>query len=108
MRLYVPWITLCAVLFFALRGAEDPSRRHGRILSNDAAVRAVEVLRKTDPLKYQGYDVVHVAWAGKGEGGQRNRWVVLCDREPRTALRQAVVVELDGRDGTLLNIRRPR
>jgi hypothetical protein len=107
MRLYLSWIAVCAILFFALRNAEDPSRRHGRILSNDAAVRAVQILRKTDPVKYRGYDVVHVAWASRGEGGSRNRWIVLCDREPRTALGAAVVVELDGTDGTLLTLRKP-
>ena len=100
---YPAWITVCAVLFFSLRGAEDPSRRSDRILSNDAAILAVRAL----PAQYKGYEVVHVAYAPKGEGGDRARWVVLCDRVPHTALHDAVVVELDANDGKLLTIRRP-
>jgi len=93
--LYPAWILLCAILFLALRHAGDPSRRPGRILSNDAAVRALAILHRP------GYEVVHVA----GEG---NRWIVLCDRVPHTGLREAVVVELDAVDGRLLAIRKPR
>jgi hypothetical protein len=33
--------------------------------------------------------------------------VVLCDRVPHSGLRDAVVVELDARDGALLGIRKP-
>ncbi|PYQ53911.1 MAG: hypothetical protein DMF59_00360 [Acidobacteria bacterium] len=105
--LYPLWIVLCALLFFALRNREDPSRRHDRILSNDAAVRAVAVLRQTDRARYAGYEAVHVAYAGRGEAGGAARWVVLCDRVPHTELRDAVVVELDARDGSLLTIRKP-
>ncbi len=93
--LYPAWIALCAILFLALRHSDDPSRRPGRILSNDAAVRALAILHRP------GYEAVHVA----GEG---NRWIVLCDRVPHTALRDAVVVELDARDGHLLMMRKPR
>ena len=93
-------MVICAALAFALRNAEDPSRRGGRILSNDAAVRAVAVLHQLDRAKYGDYDAVHVAW-------ETNRWIVLCDRVPHTALRDAVVVELDGRDGRPLRIRKP-
>jgi len=32
---------------------------------------------------------------------------VLCDRVPHTALREAVVVELDAANGSLLAIRKP-
>ena len=105
--LYPLWIVLCALLFFALRNREDPSRRHDRILSNDAAVRAVAVLRQTDRARYAGYEAVHVAYAGREEAGGAARWVVLCDRVPHTELRDAVVVELDARDGSLLTIRKP-
>ncbi len=105
--LYPMWILLCAGLFFALRNREDPSRRSDRILSNDAAVRAVAILRQKDRVRYAAYEPVHVAYAGRGEGGRAARWVVLCDRVPHTALRDAVVVELDARDGTLLTIRKP-
>ena len=103
--LYPAWIALCAVLFFAVRGAEDPSRRRDRILNNDAAILALRALPKP---RYAGYETVHVAYAPRGEGGDRARWVVLCDRVPHTALRDAVVVELDARDGTLLTIRKPQ
>jgi len=92
--LYPLWILICAMLFLAMRGREDPSRRPGRILSNDAAVRALAALHRP------GYEAVHVA----GEG---NRWIVLCDRVPHTGLQEAVVVELDAIDGHLLGIRPP-
>ena len=105
--LYPLWIAICAVLVFALRNSEDPSRRHDRILSNEAAVRALAILRKVDRPRYNGYEAVHVAYAGRGEGGRAARWVVLCDRVPHSALRDAVVVELDAGDGSLLTIRKP-
>ena len=102
--LYVSWILLCAIGFAVLRGAEDPSRRAGRILSNEAGDRAVAVLRAKG---IRGYEAVHVAYAGRGEAGAENRWVVLCDRVPHTALREAVVVELRAEDGSLITIRKP-
>ena len=105
--LYVAWIALCAVLFFALSGAEDPSRRRDRILSTDAGTRAAAIAAQRD-VRYKGYDVVHVAYAGRGEGGREARWVVLLDRVPHTALRDAVVVELRASDGALLAMRAPR
>src|SRR5262249_43815753 len=98
--LYPAWIVLCAALAFALRNSEDPSRRQGRILSNDAAVLAVNLLHQVDRAKYRHYEAVHVAWEGSG-------WIVLCARVPHTALRDAVVVELDGRDGRLVRMRKP-
>jgi hypothetical protein len=98
--LHPTWILFCAALAFALRDTEDPSRRRDRILRNDAAARAVAVLRQTDRARYRDYEPVHVAW-------ERNRWIVLCDRVPHTALREAVVVELDGRDGRVLQVRKP-
>ena len=102
--LYIGWIAICAVLFFVLRNAEDPSRRAGRILSNDAGDRAVAILRER---KITGYEAVHVAFARRGEGGREDRWVVLCDRVPHTALRDALVVELRAVDGSLIQIRKP-
>lgn len=104
---YVAWIAICAALFAALSGAEDPSRRRDRILSNDAGARAVVVAAQRDP-KYRGYEAVHVAYAGRGEGGREARWVVLLDRVPHTALHDAVVVELRASDGALLTMRAPR
>ena len=101
---YVLWIAICAILFVVLRHAEDPSRRAGRILSNDAGTLAVLILRQRG---LRDYEAVHVAYAGRGEGGSENRWVVLCDRVPHTALRDALVVELRAGDGSLLTIRKP-
>jgi hypothetical protein len=105
--LYLVWIAICAVLFFALRGAEDPSRRRGRILPSDAGRRALAELQKQEPETYRSYEVVHVAYAREGEGAPEKRWIVLTDNVPRTALRDAVVVELRAEDGSLLRIRKP-
>jgi hypothetical protein len=105
--LYPAWIALCGVLFFALRGAEDPSRKHDRLLNTEAGEKAIAILHTRDPLRYSDYEVVHVAWAAKGEGGEANRWVVLCDHAKRSGLHNAVVVELEGRDGRLLVVRKP-
>jgi hypothetical protein len=105
--LYPAWIVLCTILFVAFRHRDDPSRRAGRIQSEDAAVRAIMVLKNADALRFRNYEAVHVAWATRGEGGgSADRWVVLCDRVPHTELRDAVVVELDGKDGRLLKMRR--
>ena len=98
--LYPAWIAVCAVLFLALRGADDPSRPRGRVLSNDAAAIAVRLLGQQP--QYRGYEAVHAALSD-----DHKRWVVLCDAVPHTALRRAVVVELDARDGRLLTIRKP-
>ncbi|HEX3580324.1 MAG TPA: hypothetical protein VH087_01090 [Thermoanaerobaculia bacterium] len=104
--IYAAWIALCAVLFVGLRSAEDPSRRGDRILNNDAAARAEAIL--TADARYRGYEVVHVAYANRGEGGTEARWVVLLDRVPHSALHEARVVELRAKDGTLLVVRAPR
>jgi hypothetical protein len=106
--LYPAWIALCAVLFFALRGADDPSRRGDRILNNEAGKRAIAILRQRDPVRFRDYEPVHVAWAGRGEGGEVGRWVVLCDRRVHTGLVDAVVVEVDGKSGGLLMVRSAR
>ena len=105
--LYLAWIVVCAVLFVAMRSANDPSRSRDRILSNDAGARAAMIAAQRD-ARYRNYDVVHVAYAGRGEGGREARWVVLLDRVPHTALHDAVVVELRAKDGALLTIRTPR
>ena len=107
LLLYMGWIVLCAILFVALRGAEDPSRRRGRILSLDAGRRALHILRARDAQRFAAYEVVHVAAARAGEGGREGRWVVLLDRVPHTGLRDAIVVELRAEDGALVTIRRP-
>jgi hypothetical protein len=101
------WTVLCIALFFGLRGAEDPSRRRGRILSQDAGRIAMEILRARDEARFEDHHVVHIAWARAGEGAPEQRWIVLIDRVPHTSLREAVVVELAAEDGKLLRIRRP-
>lgn len=101
--LYILWIALCAVLFVALRGAEDPSRPQGRILSLEAGTRALAIAKARG---FEGYEVVHVARARAGEGGAEHRWIVLLDQVPHTSLKRAVVVELRVEDGTLLRVRK--
>jgi hypothetical protein len=103
--LHLGWLTLCAILFLALSGAEDPSRPKGRILSIDAGQRALAVAKQRG---MNDLEVVHVARARAGEGGAEDRWIVLLDRVPHTRLREALVVELRSSDGTLLTIRKPR
>jgi hypothetical protein len=98
--LYPAWIAICVVLFLALRGAGDPSRPKGKVLSNDAAAIAVGIVRRQP--RFRGYEAVHVA-----ANDDRSRWIVLCDAVPHTALQRAIVVELDARDGKLLGIRKP-
>jgi hypothetical protein len=102
--LYPAWIAVCAVLFLALGGLEDPSRPRGRILSIEAGTRALEIARARG---LDGYEVVHVARARAGEGAAEHRWIVLLDRVPHTRLAEAVVVELRVEDGTLLRVRKP-
>jgi len=104
---YLAWIAVCAILFLALSGREDPSRPKGRILSIDAGARAVEIVRARE-ARFRDYEVVHVGFARRGEGGAQDRWIVLLDRVPHTRLDQAVVVELASEDGKLLAIRKPR
>ena len=99
--LYAAWIVFCALLFALLRGAEDPSRREGRIPSVEAGEIALRQLNRP------GYEVVQVAWARAGEGAPEPRWVVLLDRDPRSGLREAVVVELRAEDGRPIRMRKP-
>jgi hypothetical protein len=101
---YIGWIALCAILFVALRGLEDPSRPTGRILSVEAGRRAQAIARDRGLRDHQ---VVHVARARKGEGGTADRWIVLLDRVPHTRLDEAVVVEIGLEDGRLLQVRKP-
>jgi hypothetical protein len=102
--LYPVWLLVCATLFFALDGLEDPSRPKGRILSIDAGRRAAAIARQRG---YTDYEVVHVARARANEGAVEDRWIVLLDKVPHTRLREAVVIELRTDDGTVLRIRRP-
>jgi hypothetical protein len=102
--LYLGWLALCALLFVATSGLEDPSRPTGRILSIDAGNRALTIAAQRG---LRDYSAVHVARARRGEGAAEDRWVVLLDRVPHTRLHEAVVVELDVEDGQLLRIRKP-
>jgi hypothetical protein len=102
--IYAVWIVLCAVLFLALGGLEDPSRPMGRILSIDAGQRALAFARERG---ISGVEVVHVARARASEGAAEDRWIVLLDHVPHTRLREAVVVELRIADGSLIRMRRP-
>ena len=103
--IYPVWIVVCVILFFALRGLEDPSRPRGRILSLEAGRRALSIATERG---LRGYEVVHVALARAGEGAPEDRWVVLLDKVPHTRLQEAVVVEVRAEDGTLLRIRKPQ
>jgi len=96
--LYLAWIALCAVLFLALSGFEDPSRPKGRILSIDAGNRALVYATERG---LRNYRVVHVA-------RDDDRWIVLLDRVPHTRLKEAIVIELRVDNGRLMRIRRPQ
>ncbi len=107
LPLYIVWIAFCAFLFAALKNLEDPARPEGRILSYEAGRRALSILRERDAARFGGYEVVHVGRARGGEGAPEDRWVVLCDRVPHSALAEAVVVEIERDSGKLLRIRKP-
>jgi hypothetical protein len=102
--IYGLWIAICAILFLALSGVRDRSRPNGRILSNDAGKMAEQVLLRSGRT-YRGYHVVHIADPERGDADPR--FIVLLDSEPRSALSQAVVVELRARDGALVRMRKP-
>jgi hypothetical protein len=102
---YVALALVCAILFVALDGLEDPSRPKGRILSIHAGQRALAIAAERG---YRGYEVVHVARGRSGEGRPENRWIVLLDTVPHSGLKNAVVIELDEESGKLLRIRRVR
>ncbi len=104
--IYAVWIVLCAAAFLALSRAEDPSRRSGRILNDEAGVIAQRLVRDRGP-EFRDFEVVHIAWASKGEVGPEARWVVLLDSKRHSGLSRAVVLELRAEDGALLRVRRP-
>ena len=104
--LYPAWILVCAGLFFALRGAHDPSRPDDRLPGDDAGARALQTLQRMDAHRFASYEVAHVAYSPRGELGDRARWVVLCESES-SGLSGGVVVELDAYTGKLLRIRPP-
>jgi uncharacterized membrane protein YdfJ with MMPL/SSD domain len=102
--LYLAWFAVCAVLFVALDGLEDPSRPRGRMLSVEAARVASRIAEQRG---LRNYEVVHVARARAGEGAPEDRWVILLDQVPHTSLERAVVIELDIERGTFLRMRPP-
>ena len=105
---YPLWIIFCALAFLALRDWEDPSRPGNRIHNDEASRRALAALHRADADRFAGYTIVNVAFARKRETGTSDRWIILADRPARTALREAVVVELDARTGQVLAIRKPK
>ncbi len=76
---------------------EDPSRRRDRVSSETAGEIALAILERQDPARFAGYEVVNVAWAREREVSPDARWIVLLDHHPRTALDEAIVVELEPR-----------
>jgi len=86
------------------RDMEDPSRRGDRIANEEASSRALRILRRADPQRFQGFSVVHVAFSRRGELGPEARWLVLCDPASR-GLQGSVVVELRASDGSLIRVR---
>lgn len=102
---YPVLILVCALLFVVLRDAPDPSRRIDRVDKDDAAVIALAELRRSGGARYEAYEVVHVALAKRGEVTNEPLWLVLCDRRERSALREAVVVQLRAADGEVVGIR---
>lgn len=98
------WAVVCAILFVALDGLEDPSRPKGRILSIDAGRRAVAIAAERG---WRGYEVVHVARGRANEGAKEDRWIVLLDTVPRSGFEKAIVIELGLESGELLRIRHP-
>src|SRR5688572_23065091 len=98
--LYLAWMVICAIAFVALRRADDPSRKRDALLSNDAGRMALTHLRQHDRQTFREYEFVHVARSG-------DRWIVLCDRVPHSALSDAIVVKLRAADGALIRFRRP-
>ena len=104
---YPLWIVFCALAFLALRDFEDPSRPGHRIHNEEASRRALAALYQADAQRYAGYTIVNAAFARNRETGSGDRWIILADHPSRTALREAIVVELDARTGNVLAIRPP-
>lgn len=104
---YVVWIAISAAMVGGTVYLPDASRPSGRLDTEEASKRALEELHEMDPQRFGAYDVVAVAGSGRGELGPEARWVVLCDRSDRSALSEAVVVELDAGDFRLIRVRKP-
>jgi hypothetical protein len=103
--LYVLWILFCGALFLILQPTEEEAARSTRLPSRSAGEIAQQIVRKSNPERWGGHDVVNVAYSREGEAGPEARWIVLLDRQPRSGLEEAVVVELEPVTGALIRIR---
>lgn len=92
---YPAWVGVCALILVAVHDMEDGSRRRTRISNGRVADLAISLLKENHGSRFEDYTVAHVAYARKGEIGETSRWVVLSDQEDRTALRHAIVVEIE-------------
>jgi hypothetical protein len=103
---YPVWIGFCAILFLMLRGAPDPSRPLDAFWTETAIEVSLEALRSEPSGRFDDYEIIHVARARRGELTMEGpRLLVLADRRMRSGLREAVVLELEGTDGSLLSYR---
>jgi hypothetical protein len=102
---YPTWIVLCAALFFSLGHIGNPARRSDRIDDDRATAIALAHLRRVEPVRFADYEVVHVTYARKGEASSDSRWLILCDARERSGMRDAVIVELSARDGSVIDLR---
>ena len=104
--LYPAWIVVCALLFLVLRDAPDPSRPSGRMTPAQARVTALEYLAKYDAARFGTYHVIDAAVYRDVQRDERV-WVVICDSTPRSALKRAVIVDLEADTGEVVRTRRP-
>ena len=103
---YLLWISLCAALFFSLRGADDPSRPRGKVSEDAASATALRYLGDRDAARFRGFEVVNAALYKRKES-RDSLWVVLCGGPNRPSLRDAIVVEVDAETGTVIGVRAP-
>jgi hypothetical protein len=102
---YPAWIAFCAILVLMVNAVASSSAPPA--LDGQAAGQvALRHVRSMGP-EYAGHEVVHVAKTRAGETGPEARFVVLCDREERSGLRHALVVELSAESGEVLEVREP-
>ncbi|HVT43302.1 MAG TPA: hypothetical protein VMT00_02825 [Thermoanaerobaculia bacterium] len=100
---YVVWILLSALVFLGARGLDDPvTQRDAEAAA--AGRQALAALRTLDGGRYLNYDVVSIASVEEEETNAA-RWIVLCDRSPRTRLDEAIVVEAGKTKGEILRVR---
>lgn len=100
---YLLWILFCGALFTALQGAPDPALPDGRLEEKQAILIAEAILRGRQELA--AHQLVHAAFSPNGELGDESRWIILFSPQAGR-LQNAVVVELSGREGRLIRMRR--